>query len=50
MVAGWSMRDNMGAGLVVSAPRMAYSCGYVAGGAIFRNDRGSQHAGAELAA
>jgi len=50
MVVGWSIRDNMRAGLVVSAPGMARSRGYVAGGAISRSDRGSQHAGAGLAA
>ena len=50
MVVGWSIRDSMRAGLVVSALEMAYSRGYVAGGAIFHSDRGSQHASAELAA
>ena len=46
MAASWSMRDSMGAGLVVAAPGMARSRGYVAGGAISRSGRGSQHAGA----
>ena len=50
MVVGWSIRDSMRAGLVAAAPGMAHPRGYVAGGAIFRSDRGSQHAGAELAA
>ena len=50
MVVGWSIRDSMRAGLVVSALDMAYSRGYVAGGAISRSGRGSQYAGAELAA
>lgn len=50
MVVGWSIRDSMRAGLVAAAPGMAYSRGYVAGGAISRSDRGSQHASAELAA
>ncbi|WP_368018957.1 IS3 family transposase [Olsenella sp. AGMB03486] len=50
MVVGWRLRDNMRAGLVVSAPGMAYSRGYVAGGAIFHSDRGSQYTSAELAA
>ena len=50
MVVGWSIRDSMRAGLVVAAPGMAHPRGYVAGGAISRSDRGSQHAGAELAA
>lgn len=46
MAASWSMRDSMRAGLVVAAPGMARSRGYVAGGAISRSGRGSQHAGA----
>ena len=50
MAVGWSMRDSMRAGFVVAALEMAYSRGYVAGGAISRSDRGSQHAGAELTA
>ena len=50
MVASWRLRDNMRAGLVVAAPGMARSRGYVAGGAIFHSDRGSQHTSAELAA
>ena len=50
MAVGWSIRDSMGAGLVVAAPGMAHSRGYVAGGAISRSGRGSQHASAELAA
>ena len=50
MVVGWSIRDSMRAGLVVSALDMAHPRGYVAGGAIFHSDRGSQHASAELAA
>ena len=50
MVVGWSIRDSMRAGLVVSALDMAYSRGYVAGGAISHSDRGSQYTSAELAA
>ena len=50
MAVGWRLRDSMRAGLVVAAPGMAHSRGYVAGGAISRSGRGSQHAGAELAA
>ena len=50
MAVGWSMRDSMRAGLVVAAPGMAHPRGCVAGGAISRSGRGSQHAGAELAA
>jgi putative transposase len=50
MVVGWSIRDNMRAGLVVAAPEMARSRGRVEGGAIFHSDRGSQYTSAELAA
>jgi putative transposase len=50
MVVGWSIQDNMRAGLVVFALKMAYSRGYVAGGAIFHSDRGSQYTSAEFAA
>ena len=50
MAVGWSMRDSMGAGLVAAAPGMAHPRGCVAGGAISRSGRGSQHAGAGLAA
>ena len=50
MVVGWSIRDSMRAGLVVAAPGMARPRCHVAGGAMFHGDRGSQHAGAELAA
>lgn len=50
MVAGWSTRDNMRAGLVVAALETVRSRGHVAGGAMFHSDRGSQHASAELAA
>jgi putative transposase len=50
MVVGWSIWDNMKAGLAVSALEMARSRGYVTGGAIFHSDRGSQYTSAELAA
>ena len=50
MAVGWSIRDSMRAGLVAAALEMAHSRGYVAGGAISHSGRGSQHAGAELAA
>ena len=43
MVVGWSIRSNMKAGLVVEALEMAHSRGYVADGAIFHSDRGSQY-------
>ena len=49
MAVGWRLRDSMRAGLVAAALEMARSRGYVAGGAISRSDRGSQHAGAEPA-
>jgi len=48
MVVGWSIRDNMKAGLVVSALEMAHSRGYVAEGAIFHSDRGSQYTSSEF--
>ena len=50
MVVGWSIRENMRAGLVVAAPEMARSRGRVAGGAMFHSDRGSQYTSAGLAA
>lgn len=50
MAASWRLRDGMRAGLVVAAPGMARSRGHAAGGAIFHSERGSQHAGAGLAA
>ncbi|RRF99302.1 MAG: transposase [Coriobacteriaceae bacterium] len=40
----------MRAGLVVFALKMAYSRGYVAKGAIFHSDRGSQYTSSEFAA
>ncbi len=43
MVVGWSMSERMTAGLAVSALEMAHARGYVAGGAIFHSDRGSQY-------
>lgn len=50
MAASWRLRDGMRAGLVAAAPGMARSRGHAAGGAIFHSGRGSQHAGAGLAA
>ncbi|MBM6776403.1 IS3 family transposase [Collinsella tanakaei] len=49
MVVGWSMSERMTAGLAVSALEMAWSRGYVAGGAIFHSDRGSQYTSRALA-
>ena len=49
MVVGWSIRDSMRAGPVVPALDMAYSRGYVAEGAIFHSDRGSQYTSLLLA-
>jgi transposase InsO family protein len=47
MVVGWSMDVHMKASLVVSALRSACLRGYVAGGAIFHSDRGSQYTSKE---
>ena len=49
MVVGWSMSERMTAGLAVSALEMAHARGYVAGGAIFHSDRGSQYTSRALA-
>lgn len=43
MVVGWSLSERMTADIAVSALDMARSRGYVAGGAIFHSDRGSQY-------
>lgn len=43
MVVGWSMSERMTARLAVSALEMSHARGYVAGGAIFHSDRGSQY-------
>lgn len=42
MVVGWAMADHMRASLCVSALDMAHRRGYVAHGAIYHSDRGSQ--------
>ena len=47
MVVGWSMDTHMRASLVVSALRMAVLKGFVALGAIFHSDRGSQYTSKE---
>ena len=49
MVVGWAMAEHMRASLCVDALRMAKSRGYVAGGAIFHSDRGSQYTSKLLA-
>ena len=50
MVVGWSFSARMTADICVSALEMAKRRGYVAGGAIFHSDRGSQYTSARLAA
>lgn len=49
MVVGWSFSARMDAGICVAALEMAKRRGYVAGGAIFHSDRGSQYTSALLA-
>ena len=49
MVVGWSLSERMTADIVVSALEMASGRGYVAEGAVFRSDRGSQHTGRMVA-
>ena len=49
MVVGWSFSARMTADICVSALEMAKRRGYVAGGAIFHSDRGSQYTSAQLA-
>jgi len=46
-VVGWSMDTHMKASLVVAALRMAVLKGYVALGAIFHSDRGTQYTSKE---
>ena len=43
MVVGWSRSGRMTADIAGSALDMARSRGYVAGGAIFRSDRGARY-------
>jgi transposase InsO family protein len=50
MVVGWSMAEHMRTSLVVSALKMAKRLGYVALGAIFHSDRGSQYTSNEYKA
>lgn len=49
MVVGWCMSERMTADIVVSALEMARGRGYVAGGAVFHSDRGSQYTSLLLA-
>ena len=49
MVVGWALSERMTADIVVSALEMASGRGYVAEGAVFRSDRGSQHTGRMVA-
>ena len=49
MVVGWAISERMTADIVVSALEMAWGRGYVAWGAIFHSDRGSQYTSRMLA-
>lgn len=49
MVVGWAVSERMTADIVVSALELAWGRGYVAGGAIFHSDRGSQYTSRMLA-
>ena len=49
MVVGWAISTRMTADIVVSALEMAWGRGYVAWGAIFHSDRGSQYTSRLLA-
>jgi transposase InsO family protein len=49
MVVGWSMAPHMRTSLITCALNNAHDAGYVAGGAIFHSDRGSQYTSAEFA-
>lgn len=49
MVVGWALSERMTADIVVSALEMARGRGYVADGAIFHSDRGSQYTSKILA-
>jgi transposase InsO family protein len=48
-VVGWAMADNMRTALVISALKLACGQGYVAKGAIFHSDKGSQYTSREYA-
>ena len=49
MVVGWAIRGNMRTGLVIEAMEMARTRGYIAEGAIFHSDRGSQYTSKDFA-
>lgn len=49
MVVGWAISERMTADIAVSALEMARGRGYVAEGAIFHSDRGSQYTSKALA-
>lgn len=49
MVVGWQMADHMRTPLIIDALEMARTHGYLAPGAVFHSDRGSQYTSAEFA-
>lgn len=49
MVVGWATAPHMRTSLVIDALASAHRAGYVAGGAIFHSDRGSQYTSSEFA-
>ncbi|WP_341268598.1 IS3 family transposase [Gordonia malaquae] len=49
MVVGWSTASTLHTGLIISALRSANQAGYVAGGAVFHSDRGTQYTSAAFA-
>ena len=49
MAVGWAIRNNMRTGLIIEAMEMARTRGYIAWGAIFHSDRGSQYTSLEFA-
>lgn len=49
MVVGWSTAPHMRTSLITDALNNAHDAGYVAGGAVFHSDRGSQYTSAEFA-
>lgn len=49
MVVGWAIADHMRTSLVIDALRMARDGGYLASGAVFHSDRGSQYTSAAFA-
>lgn len=49
MVVGWQTAPHMRTSLITDALAMAHRGGFVAGGAVFHSDRGSQYTSAEFA-